>query len=169
MREDLRAAKNRPFIAKLKTGEYNEEISCALGLIFLITALVVGKTIGLGWKTNLLYLGAYFFAGQEGFKSAISSLRKKVLDIDVLMALAALGAALVGAPFEGALLLFLFSFSNVLQRYAMERTNMAIEALLDLSPDLAFVKRDGEVKQVPVEELAPGEIVIVKPAASNLR
>ena len=85
------------------------------------------------------------------------------------MALAALGAALVGAPFEGALLLFLFSFSNVLQRYAMERTNMAIEALLDLSPDLAFVKRDGEVKQVPVEELAPGEIVIVKPAASNLR
>ncbi|MDA7597810.1 hypothetical protein OAE61_01970 [Verrucomicrobiales bacterium] len=85
------------------------------------------------------------------------------------MVLAALGAALVGAPFEGALLLFLFSFSNVLQRYAMERTNMAIEALLDLSPDLAFVKRDGEVKQVPVEELAPGEIVIVKPAASNLR
>ena len=93
------------------------------------------------------------------------------------MVLAALGAALVGAPFEGALLLFLFSFSNVLQRYAMERTNMAIEALLDLSPDLAFVKRDGEVKQVPVEELAPGEIVIVKPgeqapsikpAASNL-
>lgn len=46
---------------------------------------------------------------------------------------------------------------------------MAIEALLDLSPDLAFVKRDGEVKQVPVEELAPGEIVIVKPTASNLR
>ena len=63
MREDLRAAKNRPFIAKLKSGDYNEEISCSLGLIFLITALVVGKTIGPGWKTNLLYLGAYLFAG----------------------------------------------------------------------------------------------------------
>ena len=54
-------------------------------------------------------------------------MRERTLDVDVLMVLAAIGAAIGGAPFEGALLLFLFSFSNVLQRYAMERTQQAIE------------------------------------------
>ncbi len=163
MKEDSGTTKTSSFTAKLRKGAYNEEISCALGLIFLIAAFAVSKVLGSDWKANTLYLGAYIFAGQEGLKSAISSLREKVLDIDVLMVLAALGAALVGAPFEGALLLFLFSFSNVLQRYAMDRTNMAIRSLLDLSPELAFVKRDGGIREVPVEELDRGETVIVKP------
>jgi Cd2+/Zn2+-exporting ATPase len=148
---------------RIRTGELNEEISCALGLLFLIAAFVVQKITGVSWWTHGLYLGAYIFAGQEGVKSAIASLREKVLDVDVLMVLAALGAAIVGAPFEGALLLFLFSFSNVLQRYAMERTHRAIESLLTLRPDNALVKRNGTTILVPVEELEIGETVIVKP------
>jgi Zn2+/Cd2+-exporting ATPase len=148
---------------RLRSGELNEEISCALGLLFLIAAFAVEKISGTSWWTHGLYFGAYVFAGQEGVKSAIASLREKVLDIDVLMVLAALGAALVGAPFEGALLLFLFSFSNVLQRYAMERTHRAIESLLTLRPDKALVKRNGETMSVPVEELEIGETVVVKP------
>ncbi len=148
---------------KMLAGELNEEISCGLGLLFLITALVVEKTSGVGPATHALYVGAYFFAGQQGVRSAIASLREKVLDIDVLMVLAALGAAIIGAPFEGALLLFLFSFSNVLQRHAMERTQKAIEALLTLRPSEAMVKRpEGSVK-VAVEQLEIGEIVIVRP------
>ena len=107
--------------------------------------------------------GHTFSRGSRGVKSAIASLREKVLDVDVLMVLAALGAAVVGAPFEGALLLFLFSFSNVLQRYAMDRTHRAIESLLTLRPDTASVKRGGEIITVPVEELEIGETVVVKP------
>jgi Cd2+/Zn2+-exporting ATPase len=142
---------------------YNEEIACALGLLFLIAATIVEKTNGISWWTHGLYTGAYIFGGQAGLRSAIASFREWILDIDGLMILAALGAAIVGAPFEGALLLFLFSFSNVLQRYAMDRTHNAIQSLLKLRPDQAWVKRNGTTISVRVEELEIGEIVIVKP------
>lgn len=151
------------FLTKLRCGELNEEISCALGLAFLIAALIVEKLTSTGTLTNWLYLGSYIFAGQRGVRSAIASLREGVLDVDVLMVLAALGAAIIGAPFEGALLLFLFSFSNVLQRHAMDRTQRAIESLLTLRPSQALVKRDYKTLMVPVEELELGEIVIVRP------
>nr|MCU0751391.1 cation transporter [Akkermansiaceae bacterium] len=101
-----------PLLAKLRKGELNEELSCGLGLISLITAVVIEKTMGVGPWSYAFYTSAYIFAGQEGVRSAIASLKEMVLDVDVLMVLAAIGAALIGAPFEGALLLFLFSFSN---------------------------------------------------------
>jgi Zn2+/Cd2+-exporting ATPase len=144
---EMRKPENKPLAARIRAGEHNEEISCGLGLLFLIAAFTVEKISGVGWATHSLYFGAYLFTGKEGVKSAIASLREKVLDVDVLMVLAALGAALVGAPFEGALLLFLFAFSNVLQRYAMQRTHRAIESLLKLRPDTAAVKRGGAVSR----------------------
>ncbi len=152
-----------PLGRKIISGELNEEISCGLGLVFLIIAVAIEKSLGVGLVTHALYVGAYVFAGQQGVRSAIASLRERVLDVDVLMVLAALGAAVIGAPFEGALLLFLFSFSNVLQRHAMERTQRAIESLLTLRPSEALVKRNGITEKVPVESLEIGETVIVRP------
>ncbi len=148
---------------RLRSGALNEEISCGLGLLCLIAAILVEKTAGIGLSTHLLYGGAYLFAGQAGLRSAWASLRERELDVDVLMVLAALGAAAIGQPFEGALLLFLFSFSNVLQRHAMDRTSRAIESLLTLRPSEASVKRNGGLEMVAVEELHVGEIVVVKP------
>ena len=148
---------------KIRSGELNEELSCGLGLLFLIVAFFFEKFAGLNLTTSFLYCGAFLFTGQQGVRSAIASLREKVLDVDVLMVLAALGAVLIGAPFEGALLLFLFSFSNVLQRHAMERTQRAIEALLSLRPNEALVKRGEGTIMVAVEDLEIGEIVIVRP------
>ena len=160
---ETKAAKRSGFIGKLRAGELNEEATCGLGLIFLIAALIVEKTMGAGITSNGLYGGAYLSAGQQGVRSAWASLREKELDVDVLMVLAAIGAAVIGAPFEGALLLFLFSLSNVLQRHAMDRTTKAIESLLHLRPSEAWVKRNGETVQVAVEDLGVGEIVVVKP------
>ena len=161
--ELTRAIEKLPFFKKLRSGELNEEISCGLGLAFLMGALALEKISGISPVTHTLYVGAYVFAGQQGVRSAFASLKERVLDVDVLMVLAALGAAVIGAPFEGALLLFLFSFSNVLQRHAMERTQKAIESLLTLRPSEALVKRNGVTEKVPVESLEIGEIVIVRP------
>ncbi|MFM8982206.1 MAG: heavy metal translocating P-type ATPase, partial [Spartobacteria bacterium] len=83
--------------------------------------------------------------------------------VDVLMVLAAIGAGIVGQPFEGALLLFLFCLSNVLQSYALQRTQKAIHSLLKLRPDKALVKRPGGNELVKVEELGIGDIVILRP------
>jgi Cd2+/Zn2+-exporting ATPase len=152
------------FWKKVFAGDLNEEISCALGFLFLIASLVAHNMIGKhAALTYVLYAGAYLFCGQQGVRSAIASLREKVLDVDVLMVLAAIGAGIVGQPFEGALLLFLFSFSNVLQSYALQRTQKAIHSLLKLRPDKALVKRDGGTELVRVESLQVGDIVIVRP------
>ncbi|MEI6072367.1 MAG: heavy metal translocating P-type ATPase [Verrucomicrobiae bacterium] len=152
------------FWRKVRAGELNEEISCAVGFIFLIVSKICDHLHhvpeGITWA---LYAGAYIFCGQQGVRSAIASLREKVLDVDVLMVLAAIGAGIVGQPFEGALLLFLFSFSNVLQSYALQRTQKAIHSLLKLRPDKALVKRNGGTELVRVESLQVGEIVLVRP------
>ncbi len=161
---DLRKSLEKiPLLRRVLSGDLNEEISCTVGLMFLIAAWVVGRSPVQASVSLWLYGGAYLFAGQQGVRSAVASLRERVLDVDVLMVLAAIGAAIVGAPFEGALLLFLFSFSNVLQRHAMERTQRAIESLLTLRPSEALVKRGGATEMVPVEELEIGEVVIVRP------
>jgi Cd2+/Zn2+-exporting ATPase len=158
------ASGRRSLWQKTLAGELYEEISCGLGLLFLIAAKIVENSSGLSpLAHHTLYAGAYLFAGQQGVRSAIASLREKVLDVDVLMVLAALGAALIGQPFEGALLLFLFSFSNVLQRHAMDRTQKAIEALLTLRPTEALVKRGGETLKIQVEDIEIGETVIIRP------
>lgn len=151
------------FWQALRVGKLNSEISCGLGLALLIVGAVLERTLGMGPTTWTAYGLSYFFGGQQGVRAAIASLREKTLDVDLLMVLAAIGAALVGAPFEGALLLFLFSFSNVLQSHAMNRTQRAIESLLQLRPETALRKRDGLTESVAIERLLPGDIVVVRP------
>jgi Zn2+/Cd2+-exporting ATPase len=148
---------------KFRSGDLNEEVSCALGFLFLMGAWIAEAAHEKGIFSNVLYVGAYLFCGQYGVRSAIASLREKTLDVDVLMVLAALGAGVVGAPFEGALLLFLFSFSNVLQSYALERTQRAIESLLTLRPDRALKKVGATTEMVAVDSLVPGDVVVVRP------
>lgn len=162
--EPLKSEHPRPtLIQRLRSGDLNEEVSCAVGLLFLIASFVMDHWVGRGGLTYGLYAGAYVFCGQYGVRSAIASLWERTLDVDVLMVLAALGAAAVGAPFEGALLLFLFSFSNVLQRHALERTQRAIESLLTLRPEKALRKRGAVTEMVAIEKLELDDVVIVRP------
>ena len=110
-----------------------------------------------------LYILAYITGGYYGLQAGLASLRELTIDVDLLMVLAALGAALVGAPFEGAMLLFLFSLSNVLQTYAMDRTRNAIRALMALRPAEATVQREGGTATLPIEEIRVGDLMVVKP------
>ena len=111
-------------------------------------------------------LGVYLTGGYFGVRAGLQSLRQWTIDVDLLMVLAALGAAVVNAPFEGAMLLFLFSLSNVLQAYAIDRTRKAIKSLMKLRPDKALLRRDGGTKLVPVGELAVGDVLVVRPGES---
>jgi Cd2+/Zn2+-exporting ATPase len=79
------------------------------------------------------------------------------------MILAALGAAVVGAPFEGAMLLFLFSLSNVLQDYALNRTRNAIKALMKLRPDQALIRRGSRLVTMPIAKVVVGDRFMVRP------
>ncbi len=139
----------------------------------LIFSGVAGLLLLAGWLTGRadapralslgLLLGAYAAGGFYTLREAWQSVRNRRFDIDVLMIVAAGGAAALGAWEEGALLLFLFSLGHALEHMAMERARKAIEALAELAPKTAMVQRDGKEIEVPVEALQLGDRVIVKP------
>jgi Cd2+/Zn2+-exporting ATPase len=110
-----------------------------------------------------LYAAAYIFGGYYTFREALQSIRGGRFEIDFLMLVAAVGAATLGEWSEGGLLLFLFSLGHSLEHYAMGRAKRAIEALAELAPQTAFVRREGNTEEVPVAQLRPGDVVIVKP------
>src|SRR5690348_6009374 len=112
----------------------------------------------------LLYVAAYLAGGTGSAVAAWTSLRRGRIDVNVLMLVAAAGAASVGAWAEGSVLLFLFSLSNALEFYAIGRTRRAIRSLVALRPAVALVRRGGETRTVPADTLRVGDIVIVRPA-----
>ncbi|MFH1498991.1 MAG: heavy metal translocating P-type ATPase [Verrucomicrobiota bacterium] len=136
-------------------------------LVFMLAGWVAGRLWPeAGWLRAGLYVLAYGTGGFFGVQAGWQSLREKTVDVDLLMVLAALGAAVVGAPFEGAMLLFLFSLSNVLQAYAIDRTRKAISSLMKLRPTQALCRRGAETKLLPIEQLVVGDVLIVRPGES---
>jgi len=137
-------------------------------------AVLCGGFLLIGWLLSsytavtpsvpwALFLAAYFFGGFFTFREAIENLRAGRFEIDFLMLVAAIGAATLGEWFEGALLLFLFSLGHSLEHYAMGRAKRAIEALAELAPQTALVRRDGNTQELAVEQLQLGDVAIVKP------
>jgi Zn2+/Cd2+-exporting ATPase len=137
----------------------------------LVAVALAGVLLGLAAQALALpapvyipiYLVAYAAGGYFGGRSALASLRAGVIDIDLLMILAALGAAIIGHWYEGALLLFLFSLSNVLQEYALNRSRRAIRSLFHLYPAEARVQRESGVVTVPVAAIEVGDKVLIEP------
>lgn len=146
------------------TGDRLEAVFMVLTFVFMITGWLTARA-GVGWY-DVFYAGAYLFGGYFGVRAGLQSLRQWTIDVDLLMVLAALGAAVVNAPFEGAMLLFLFSLSNVLQAYAIDRTRKAIKSLMKLRPEKALARRDGGTVLVPLEELVVGDVLVVRPGES---
>lgn len=108
----------------------------------------------------------YIFGGLPSAAKALRSLWvDHVLDIDLLMVVAAVAAAAVGAAMEGAVLLTLFSLSGMLEHQAMGKARRAVEALMALRPETALLRRDGTIAEVPVASLVVGDVVVIRPGA----
>ncbi len=142
----------------------------------LLFSLISGLLLLVGWGGETffglspfvatgIYLVAYVFGGWDISQHAWHALREKHFDTDLLMVMAALGAAVLGALAEGALLLFLFSLGHALEERALDRARAAVRALADLTPKTALVKRDGKETEMPVEQLQLEDVVIIRPGA----
>jgi Cd2+/Zn2+-exporting ATPase len=130
-----------------------------LGAILQNAQFTVAETLA-----TAAFLGAYVVGGYQTTANALSALRKGDLNVDLLMILAALGAAAIGDWLEGAALLFLFSLSGTLEAFALYRTTRSIESLIQLRPREALLRlSDREEKRVPIENLQIGDIVQVQP------
>jgi Cd2+/Zn2+-exporting ATPase len=142
-------------------------------LLSVIATLVFMLLGGFGWVIGLpvetkswLFLAAYLTGGWHGTIHGLRSLLRGHVDVDLLMILAALGAAYVNHAFEGAMLLFLFSLSHALQEMAIEKSRSAITALMKLRPETALCKRGPETVLVKIEQLVVGDRVLVRPGES---
>lgn len=111
----------------------------------------------------LLSYTAMVFGAWLPVKAAWDSLKGWQLDVNTLMLLAAFGSAALGLPFEGAVLLFLFSLSGTLESFALGRTKSAIEGLIKLRPSEAIIIDDSGEHRVPVKDVVIGQKVKVLP------
>ena len=114
------------------------------------------------WWT--LYLACYITGGWSPAWEGVQALRSRMLDVDLLMVAAAIGAASIGQIFDGALLIVIFATSGALEDAATKRTEDSVKGLLDLTPDSATrIDADGVEQFVDPQDLLVGELVIIRP------
>ncbi len=138
----------------------------------LFFALLAGIFLAAGFTTTfflaaeasvILYLISYFFGGYFTAIESVQGIRNGKFEIDFLMLAAAIGAAFIGQWGEGALLLFLFSLGHSLEHFAMDKAKKSIQALAGVAPKTALLKQGSSASEVPIEQLVPGDVIIVKP------
>ena len=130
------------------------------------TALAAGAAAaaaGYGPASIAAYVAGTIVGGIFPARRAAGALRARTLDINALMVIAAAGALAIGEWREGATVVFLFALAQWLEARTLARARGAIRALLDLSPRDALVRRGGVDQRIPVEDVATGDLVIVRP------
>ena len=146
-----------------------ERISIALSALTLAGIAAGFAALYLGAdRLAAAGFGLVYIAGglPAAWRALIELRRERTLDIDLLMVIAALAAATVGAPAEGAVLLFLFSISTTLETLAMGRARREVEALMALRPETALRRAaSGDVEEVKIAALAIGDVLVVRPGA----
>lgn len=141
----------------------HQEMLLALGSgLLMLIAWGVGS-----WSeliSVVLYISAYVVGGWIKAREGLTTLfKEKDLDVNLLMIVAAMGAASIGYWNEGALLIFIFATSGALESYANERSQKDISALVALKPETAILLEHGEVREVSVEELEVGDLLLIRP------
>ncbi|WP_414572535.1 heavy metal translocating P-type ATPase [Nostoc sp. CCY 9925] len=146
----------------------------------ILAALVCGLLLFLGWfalhlgaleLALLLLPAAYVIGGYESAREGLTTLfKEKELDVDLLMIVAAIGAASLGLwrreyhlIIDGAILILIFAISGALEGYAMQRTEQSIQSLMSLTPDTARVLLQGREEEVSISQLKVGDEIVVKP------
>ncbi|MBD0417873.1 heavy metal translocating P-type ATPase [Streptomyces sp. TRM S81-3] len=136
----------------------------AAATVFFLLALPLQLTGAPVWTWGPLYAVTYVAGGWEPGWAGLQALREKTLDVDLLMVVAALGAASIGQVMDGALLIVIFATSGALEALATARTADSVRGLLDLAPATATrVDADGSEATVAVEKLSVGDTILVRP------
>ena len=135
-----------------------------LSLGLFVTGAATQVLDGPQWLSWALYLTCYAAGGWAPARDGLLALREKTLDVDLLMVLAAIGAASIGQVFDGALLIVIFATSGALEDVATKRTQDSVNGLLELSPQEAVVlDASGTERTVAAREVQIGDVVVVRP------
>ncbi|MFH9266983.1 heavy metal translocating P-type ATPase [Streptomyces sp. NPDC017546] len=133
-------------------------------LVLFLLALPVYLLETPAWVWGPLFAASYVTGGWEPGWEGLKALRDRTLDVDLLMVVAALGAAAIGQVLDGALLIVIFATSGALEAVATARTADSVRGLLDLAPDVATrLRADGAEETVDAGDLAVGDVILVRP------
>ncbi|MEU0787453.1 heavy metal translocating P-type ATPase [Streptomyces sp. NPDC006173] len=133
-------------------------------LVLFLFALPLDLLGAPAWLWAPLYAAVYVTGGWESGREGLKALKDKTLDVDLLMVVAALGAAAIGQVLDGALLIVIFATSGALEAVASARTADSVRGLLDLAPTTAtrLLPCGGE-DSVPTDALTVGDVILVRP------
>lgn len=154
----------------VESGEWEKLRRISLpALLVALSGLGTGLGIALqwaGWRETLwpdaAFLVAIVSGGALVLPRALRAVRSRSLDMNVLMTVAVVGAVSIGEHAEGAAVAFLFSLSELLESWSVGRARRAILALMELAPETALVKRDGDFAEVAADSVKVGELVLVR-------
>ncbi|MFB6954275.1 heavy metal translocating P-type ATPase [Streptomyces niveus] len=133
-------------------------------LVLFLIALPLDLLGAPAWTWGPLFAATYVAGGWEPGREGLKALRNKTLDVDLLMVVAALGAAAIGQVLDGALLIVIFATSGALEAIATARTADSVRGLLDLAPGTAArLLADGTEENVAAGQLAVGDTIVIRP------
>ena len=116
------------------------------------------------WLSFLLYLVPYLVIGYDILKKAIKGIcNRQVFDENFLMAVATVGAMLLGDYREGVAVMLFYQIGELFQSYAVGKSRRNITELMDIRPDYANIEKDGKLERVDPDEVAVGSVIIVQP------
>ena len=134
-----------------------------LSVVLFVFGLAATVANGRSWLTGALFAGCYVSGGWEPGLAGLQALRQKTLDVDLLMVVAAIGAAAIGQGLDGALLIVIFATSGALEAVATKQTRDSVRSLLTLAPEQATRLRADIEEQVDTAVLVVGEVILVRP------
>ncbi len=144
--------------------EHGEALTTLACAIFVLLGWLAASREAPRWASAALFLVAYAVGGyRQAIEGVVLLVRERELDVDLLMVVAAIGAAAIGFWADGALLIFIFALSGTLEGYASARTKRDIESLVALNPEHAVVVRDGCEVTVEAASVVVGDEVVVRP------
>lgn len=136
----------------------------SVALVLFLIALPLDLLGAPAWTWGPLFAATYVAGGWDPGREGLKALKNKTLDVDLLMVVAALGAAAIGQVLDGALLIVIFATSGALEAIATARTADSVRGLLDLAPGTANrLLADGTEENVAAEQLAVGDTIVIRP------
>ncbi len=156
---DQQAEAPKPAVAKPKW----ELRRAIMSGVALAVAYGVEKFGGPSMVFLPLYLVAMVLGGWGNFKKAARALPRFNFNMSVLMSIAVVGALAIGQYEEGASVAFLYAISEMLEAWTMDKARRSIRQLMDIAPNTARIRRNGSEVEVPVEQIAVGDVMIIRP------
>jgi Cd2+/Zn2+-exporting ATPase len=162
--ENLKVTPERERIEVKKEPFWKENGNVILSVVLLIIGYFLGRQYGEeSLPSSIVYAASIIIGGYELFSKGFKNLVRFQFDMNTLMTVAIIGAAIIGQWGEGATVVILFAISEVLERYSMEKARQSIRSLMDIAPKEALIRRGNQEIMVDVDDIQVEDIMIVKP------